>query len=341
MEKKTKSGLIVLICLIFFIFCVIFASIFNQKRKYDANHYNVELSTAPVSDSTTFDKVKAKNYSDKFIAALYIEGQISEDNAEYNQKWLLSTINKLKQNKKNVALAVYINSPGGAVYQADEVYLALQDYKTTGKLVYVYQGPMAASGGYYISCASDKIFANRNTLTGCIGVISGTTFDMTEFLENIGIKTETIHSGKNKNMMNFNEPFTDEQKQIMQSISDECYEQFVSIVAKARRLNYSQAEKLSDGRLYTAKQALELGLIDRIDSWDNMIEELSEEIDMPGIKLQYFKKEKKNSFVDYLTGKSKDFQNAAIAAKMGLPVSIIEQMNRSNLMPQYLLPTAK
>ena len=164
---------------------------------------------------------------------------------------------------------------------------------------------------------------------------------MTEFLENIGIKTETIHSGKNKNMMNFNEPFTDEQKQIMQSISDECYEQFVSIVAKARRLNYSQAEKLSDGRLYTAKQALELGLIDRIDSWDNMIEELSEEIDMPGIKLQYFKKEKKNSFVDYLTGKAKDFQNAAIAAKMGLPVSIIEQMNRSNLMPQYLLPTAK
>lgn len=338
MEKKTKSGLIVLICLIFAIFLAFFATFAYQKKKNARQNYDAKLNFAPVKDFKNFDKTQIKNYKDKFIAALYIEGQISEANADYNQAWLLSLIKKLKESKKNVALAVFINSPGGAVYQADEVYFALQDYKTTGKPIWVYQGPLAASGGYYISCAADKIFANRNTLTGSIGVISGMSFDMTGFLDNLGIKSETVHSGKNKNMMNFNEPFTDEQKEIMQSICDECYDQFVSIVAKARRMNYNTAVKLSDGRLYTAKQALERGLIDRIDTWENMLEQLSESVEMPGVRIQTFKKEKKSSFIDFVTGKSKDLQNASFTAKTGIPMEIIKKMNENNMMPQYLAP---
>lgn len=338
MEKKTKSGLIILICLIFAIFCIFFASFFYNKKIIDRQNYSTKLKSAPVGNTQDFDKTQIKNYKDKFIAALYIEGQISQENADYSQTWLLSVIKRLKENKKNVALAVYINSPGGAVYQADEVYFALQDYKTSGKPIWVYQGPMAASGGYYISCAADKIFANRNTLTGSIGVISGTTFDLTGFLNNLGIKSETVHSGKNKNMMNFNEPFTNEQKEIMQSICDECYEQFVSIVAKNRRMNYDTAAKLSDGRLYTAKQALEHGLIDGIDSWENMIKQFSEFIEMPGIRIQTFKKEKKSSFIDFVMGKTKDLQNAFTASKLGLPIDIINKMNENNIMPQYLVP---
>ena len=99
--------------------------------------------------------------------------------------------------------------------------MALQDYKSTGKKVYAYLGSMAASGGYYIACASDKIFANRNTLTGSIGVIAGQFIDITEFLEDHGIHYETVHAGRNKNMGNYNEPLNEEQRQIMQSIADE------------------------------------------------------------------------------------------------------------------------
>ena len=335
LEKKTKSGVIVFILLILIVFALLIVNNISHQRILPSNS---NINSAPVTNNAYFDKSQVKNYKNKYIAALYIEGQISEENVDYSQKWLLSTIRTLKNDKNNEAIALFINSPGGAVYQADEAYLALQDYKTTGKPIYVYQGPMAASGGYYISCAADQIYANRNTLTGCIGVISGTTFDMSEFLNNLGIKAETIHSGKNKNMMNFNEPFTDEQKDIMQSISDECYKQFVSIVANSRKMTYNQVAALSDGRLYTAKQALENGLIDRIDSWENMIEHLSEKIEKPGIKVKTFKKERKTNFFDLVTGKTKQLSDMIVAEKIGLPVEIVNQMNEKRIEPKYLFP---
>lgn len=103
MEKKTKSGLIILICLIFAIFCIFFASFFYNKKNIDRQNYSTELKSAPVGNTQDFDKTQIKNYKDKFIAALYIEGQISQENADYSQTWLLSVIKKLKENKKNVA----------------------------------------------------------------------------------------------------------------------------------------------------------------------------------------------------------------------------------------------
>lgn len=339
MKKKTVTGLIVLIVLI----CVVIAfsvfSIITPQRKLlvkiTRNNYSSAISGSDISSD--YDEKAAKEYKKDYIAALYIEGTIQEANVDYNQEWLISTIKNLKNDNRNVALAVYINSPGGAVYQADEAYLALQDYKTSGKPVYIYQGPMAASGGYYISCAGNKIYANRNTLTGCIGVITGTCFDLTELFENLGIKSETIHSGRNKNMMNYNEPFSDEQKEIMQSISDECYDQFISIVSRGRHLSVEDAYALSDGRLYTAKQALENGLIDKIDTWEGMLRDLSEEeLKKPGIEVRTYRKEKKQSFVDMLMGKAKELQNAKAAATLGVPESLIEDMNNRSLEPMYL-----
>ena len=147
-----------------------------------------------------------KNEKNGYIAKLDITGVIQDANRTYNQEWLISTIKQLKEDSNNKAIALFINSPGGAVYEADEAYLALQDYKTSGKKIYAYQSKLAASGGYYISCAANKIYANRNTLTGSIGVISGSSFDMTELLSKIGIKSTTIHSGRNKTMFNYNEP---------------------------------------------------------------------------------------------------------------------------------------
>ena len=331
MKKSFKSGLIVLIIVI------LIAAGFGIKTVYDFKNPTVTVTYASRGNISNYDAKVAKAYKNEYIAALYIEGTIQEENQDYSQNWLISTINSLKDDEKNVGIALYINSPGGAVYQADEAYLALMEYKTSGKPIYVYQGPMAASGGYYISCAGDKIYANRNTLTGSIGVIFGSSYDLTGLFEKAGIKSETIHSGKNKNMFNYNEPVTDEQRAIMQSICDECYEQFVLIVAKRRLMNYNDAELLADGRIYTAKQALENGLIDKIDSWDGMIRDLSEnELSKPGIKLISFKKERKLKLIDYMTGAAKKFSTAKAAANLGLPESIIEEINQKNYLPMYL-----
>lgn len=230
---------------------------------------------------------------DGYIAVLYIEGIIDTESQTYNQEWLLETIDSLKNDRTNRGIILYINSPGGTVYEADEAYLALQDYKTAGKSIYAYQANLAASGGYYISCAADRIYANRNTLTGSIGVITASSFDATEFLAKIGIKSETIHAGKNKNMFSYNEPVTEEQKQIMQSIADECYEQFTGIVAMSRNIPLFEVKKLADGRIYTAHQALKNGLIDAIDSWENMTanmrDELFEGAELPLVDFRYRK----------------------------------------------------
>ena len=272
MNKQDKKGIITLCVIIgVVIIAVITSTILSMKK----NDNKGTISQVIISDD--YEDVDVSSYKKEFIASLYIEGTIEEANSLYNQKWLMDTINNLTNNRNNVALAIYIDSPGGGVYQADEVYLALENYKAaTGRPIFVYQGPMAASGGYYISCAADQIYANRNTLTGCIGVIFGQSLDITGLLDNLGIKSKTFHTGRNKTMLSPDTPLTEEQEAIMQSMCDECYEQFVSIVANSRGMSYEEAAALSDGRLYTAKQGLENGLVDCIDTWDNMLSTLAE-----------------------------------------------------------------
>ena len=243
----------------------------------------------------------------KAIAKIYIEGIIEKKNANYNQEWLLKTIKSITDSKKYAAILVYINTPGGSVYESDEVYLALKKFQEkTKRPVYAYFASLAASGGYYIGCSAKKIFANRNTLTGSIGVISGRFVDLSVLMKRYGIKAETIHTGKNKTMGSVSEPATKEQKAIMQSISNECYEQFTSLVAENRNIPIANIKKLADGRIYTAKQAKELGLVDEILTFDECVESISKEIsDKKDFKapVKDFKYKKKNtSLLGFLKG---------------------------------------
>ena len=172
---------------------------------------------------------------------------------------------------------------------------------------------MAASGAYYISCAADKIYANRNALIGSIGVICGASMDFTDFMNNLGIKSKTFHSGKNKTMMNYNEPLTEEQITIMQSICDNAYEQFTGIVAAGRNLSMEQTTKLSDGRIYTAKQGLENGLVDAVDSWENMIRNMKDtEFEGKDLSVTEFNYEREPSLSDFIMGKFGLSQTAAL-----------------------------
>ena len=209
----------------------------------------------------------------KTIARIKIEGVIEKEGETYNQKWLLETIEKLKKTKQNVGIILYIESPGGSVYESDEAFLALKKYKEeTKRPVYAYFASLAASGGYYIGCAADKIIANRNCITGSIGVIAGRFVDLSEPMKKYGIKAETIHAGKNKTMGSITEPVTDEQRAIMQSLADECYEQFTGIVAESRKLDIEKVREIADGRVYSASQAKELGLVDEIAGFEEAVE---------------------------------------------------------------------
>lgn len=183
---------------------------------------------------------------------------------EYNHDMYMEYIEEMEKSKKNKGILLFVNSPGGTVYQSDELYLRLMQYKEkTNRPIWAYFADQACSGGYYIAMAADKIYANRNAWTGSIGVIVSLV-NCKGLYDKLGIKEIDITSGKNKAMGSAGLELTKEQRDILQSLVDESYDQFVEIVAKGRNKNDSDVRALADGRIYTAKQAQENGLIDEI-----------------------------------------------------------------------------
>ena len=305
-KKNTKYGLavlltITLISILMGVFKVSSTDFFSISKKSKEPEQQTQNS---------FSYNKDSNY---YIAVVNISGVIQEKGSEYSQKWLLNTIHSLKNDKKNAGILLYVNSPGGTVYHADEAYLELLKYQETGKKIYAYFAEMATSGGYYIGCAADKIYANRNTITGSIGVISASSIDATDFLEKIGIKSITIHTGKNKNMLNYNEKPTEEQIQIMQSLSDEAYEQFTQIVSESRNMNIKDVQKIADGRIYSAKQAKENGLIDEIFTFDEAKKSIKTDFESDNISFKTFRYEKSESLRSILLEGFSSIKNPASA----------------------------
>lgn len=339
MKSKFFTGLFIFIILIAIIGGAIYLTLTNVEKSKTSQLLTTITTTNKNSNkaNTTSNTTNSTKLKSEYIAALYVQGEIADDTMTYNQQWILSTIKTLKDDTKNLALVLFINSPGGGVYQSDEVYYALLDYKSSGKKVYAYMGALAASGGYYISCPANKIYANRNTLTGSIGVIAGQSFDITELMNKYGIKSETIHAGKNKNMGNFNEPLSDEQRAILQSVADEAYEQFVGLVAENRKLSIDSVKKLADGRIYTAKQAKENKLIDEICTYETMLNEIKTAIlEKPDIKVVDYKYQKEINLSNFLSRAEYDFATSQAAANLGLPLKVVEQMNSTVSYPAYL-----
>ncbi len=219
---------------------------------------------------TTYGRVPE---DEDYIATIFIDGSITEDNsATYNHKFVLNTIDSLINDEHNLGLVLWTDTPGGTVFASDEVYLKLKDYKKqTGRPIYTSMQAMTASGGYYIGCVADRIYANRNCWTGSIGVTMGQMFDVSELLDELGVKVTTITAGKNKAMGSNYVPLTDEQRAVYQSLVDEAYEQFTGIVATERGMDIEVVKKLADGRVYTAKQALDNGLIDEIGTYEDCL----------------------------------------------------------------------
>lgn len=236
------------------------------------------------------------------LAVINIVGTISvDDGYTYNQQDILDAIDECTQDPSNQGIVLYIDSPGGTIYETDEVYWRLMDYKNiTGNPIYAAIGHYGASGAYYIANACDEIYANRNGLTGSIGVLMGSHVDLTGLFEKLGIEMETFASGSNKNMLGIDEPLTDEQRNIMQSILDEAYEQFVEIVAQGREMSVDEVRLLADGRIYTAKQAEACGLIDGVETFEETLNRALKRTGVDYNQVYYYSYEADQSIWDFL-----------------------------------------
>lgn len=237
-----------------------------------------------------------------YIAVLEINGTISSnDGVSYDQQYLLDSLSEIRDDPHNAALLLRIDSPGGAVYQIDELYRALTAYKAdTGRPVYAAVESYAASGGYYTACAADAVYANPNAIIGSIGVYMGEFVDLSGLMDRLGIDVRYIASGENKTMGSAFVPLTEEQAAIYQSIVDEYYDRFVRIVAEGRHLEETAVRKLADGRIYSASQALASGLIDGTESYEDTLQRLQDDLGRGELALQYYSYQAPGSLMDYL-----------------------------------------
>ena len=206
---------------------------------------NKMLSDAESQDTTSsFFELFANDYGDvilpeeEFIGVLNIVGEIGPSGADsiwsesagYDHDLNMSFVEEMMSAENNKGILLYINSPGGTVYESDDLYLKLMQYKSeTGRPIWAYFASEACSGGYYIAMAADKIYANRNCWTGSIGVIISLT-NAKGLYDKLGVQEINITSGENKAMGSDAQDLTQEQSDILQSIVDEAYDQFIEIV---------------------------------------------------------------------------------------------------------------
>ncbi|MBI3978641.1 MAG: signal peptide peptidase SppA [Chloroflexi bacterium] len=186
---------------------------------------------------------------------------------------LVQQIRRAERDAAVKAIVLRVESPGGSAAASDEIYLALRNArKRSGKPIVVSMGGIAASGGYYVAMAGDRVLANRNTLTGSIGVI--TVLPVYEdLLDKIGVEARVFKSGPHKDDSLGMRPLDPEDERIFQSIVDDTYERFVEVVAEGRRLDVARVRQLADGRIYSARQAKDLGLIDDFGDFDDAVDE--------------------------------------------------------------------
>lgn len=272
MKKKQIIGLVVAVVL--FIVTGVASVLTNT---FSQNILSREISTMLTGDFEFNAPLSS------YIAVVEVAGTIQEqsqtgmfDAAEgYQHTTTLEYIENLMGDVNNKGILLYVDSPGGTVYESEELYLKLLEYKkVTGRPVWGYMAHYAASGGYLISMACDKIYANANTTTGSIGVImSG--YDLTGLYKKLGIRYVSITSGDYKDSTQL----TDEQVAIYQEQVDEYYSKFVSIVADGRNMPEKEVKVLADGRTYTAEQALKKGLIDEIALYEDMRDAMERELD--------------------------------------------------------------
>ena len=257
-----------------------------------------------------------------YIAVVKVEGTIQQQMEStglfavtegYQHTTTMEYIDRLMEDSNNKGILLYVDSPGGTVYESEELYLKLMEY-------------YAASGGYMTSVAADKIYANPNTVTGSIGVImSG--YDMTGLYEKLGIRYISITSGENKD----SSQMTEEQIAIYQEQVDEYYSRFVEIVADGRGMTEDGVKALADGRTYTASQAKENGLIDEIALYDDMKTAMSEELGVD----QFYELKHTSDMLSSLFAQAKDLvpkseaqilTETAQEMESGVPMYYAEQL---------------
>lgn len=211
------------------------------------------------------------------IALVHVEGLITSGKSapaflfgsQTGSESLLKILDRVAESSRFRAVVLRVNSPGGTAAASQEIYEKLLKIRqSTGKKIVVSMGDVAASGGYYVSCAADKIFAEPATITGSIGVIAELV-NIQDLYKKIGIRQVILKAGRLKDIGSSSRPMTAEERKLFQDLLNETHHDFIQAVASGRKLPEKTVSRLADGRIYTGRQAHGLGLVDELGNLED------------------------------------------------------------------------
>jgi protease-4 len=224
------------------------------------------------------------------IAVLYLDGAITDETGDgIVGKEVVKTIKKIRKNDNIKALVLRVNSPGGSADASEQIWHAIENVKADSIPVVVSMGDYAASGGYYISCGADYIYAEPTTITGSIGIF-GTVPSIAKLREKIGLDIDGITTNKHSGLES-NIPYktlTPEETQLMQNMVERGYELFTTRCADGRGLSQEYIKSVGEGRVWLGTKAKELQLVDEIGNIEDAIAKAVELAALESYKLTYY-----------------------------------------------------
>ena len=228
------------------------------------------------------------------IAVLYLAGEITDDSGDgIVGKEVVKTIKKIRKEKDLKALVLRVNSPGGSADASEQIWHAIQNVKGDSIPVVVSMGDYAASGGYYISCGADYIFAEPTTLTGSIGIF-GTVPNVSKIRNKVGLDIDGVSTNKHSDLeanMIF-KGMNNEERALMQTMVERGYDLFTSRCAQGRHVEQSYIKSIGEGRVWLGDKGVEIGIVDELGNLDDAIAKAVELAGLEDYKLVYFPEKK-------------------------------------------------
>lgn len=278
------------------------------------------------------------------IAVVYMEGEINigkEESGIIHDDHYVEVLREIEEDDKVKAVVLRVNSPGGSVIASENILRGIRNIKSKGKPVVVSMGRYAASGGYYISALADSIFAQPTTLTGSIGVFSLLP-NLGKFLDNkLGITFDTVNTTKASTYFNGVHSLTEGEKRIMQKLTDDIYVDFKDLVAQGRNMSVEEVEAIAQGRIWTGRKAVTLGLADRIGYVQDAVASAATLAGIDSYRLDKYPKVKDplQRILEKLTGEELTMKSA-IKQELGAFYPYFDQIRSIRQMegPQMRLP---
>jgi protease IV len=237
------------------------------------------VATGPSAQTPVYEEEHVSGAGPAKIAVVPVEGTIASADSTVpgtqppvTPDGLADALLQAQEDPSVAAVVLEVNSPGGGVTASDQMHQSILDFKeSSGKPVVVSMDSVAASGGYYISAAADRIVANESTLTGSLGVVIP-LLNFSEAAEKYGVTQKYVKSGEFKTMGSSWNELTPEEREVFQSIVDQEYDEFVEVIVEGRDLPEERVREIADGRVYSGQQAREIGLVDSFGGLDEATE---------------------------------------------------------------------